>query len=72
MRTREVQRLAAMVACPPRVAPRWLTPEMVVQATPLDGLDLFARMEMRDRRMALLLAICRAEVIALRKYVNQA
>lgn len=67
MRTREVHRLVAMVADPPRVAPRWLTPELVKLATPLDGLDLIERAEMRQRRILLLCAVARCALADLQR-----
>lgn len=66
MRTREVRRLRRMVAAPPRRAPAWLTPEMVAEATPLGGLDLASRSDMRLRRILLLCAVARTAIAGLR------
>lgn len=66
MRTRQALRLAQMVNAPPRYAPAWLTPEMVVAATPLDGLDIVQRDDLRRRRVLLLCAVARTSIAALR------
>lgn len=58
--------LARMLASPPRSAPAWLTPEHVIAATPLDGLDLIQRENMRTVRILLLLAVARRAVNELR------
>ncbi|MGK5677475.1 hypothetical protein [Actinoplanes sp. URMC 104] len=70
MKAREAQRLARMVAELPRRTPKWVTPEMVVAATPLDGLDLIARSDMRTRRISLLIAVARTAVDDLMKTTN--
>lgn len=67
MRLREAQRLAILVQTMPSRVPAWVTPEMVVQATPTEGLDLIAAEQMRTRRMALLTAVMRAQVDAIRR-----
>ncbi len=67
MRTREALRLARMVEDPPRYAPAWLTPEMVVAATPLDGLDIVQQDDTRRRRVLLLCAVARTTLAALRR-----
>lgn len=55
-----------MLVDPPRMAPKWLTPEMVVDATPLDRLDVIARGERRVIRLMLLCAVARRAVADLR------
>lgn len=67
MRLRHAQRLAIMVDNPPTRAPEWVTPEMVVAVTPIAGLDLIAAAQMRTRRMALLTAVMRTQVDAIRR-----
>jgi hypothetical protein len=66
MRAREAQRLVIMVRTLPRTVPAWVTPEMVVAATPLEGLDLISAAQMRTRRIALLTAVIRTSVEAIR------
>ncbi len=57
-----------MIVAPPRVAPKWLTPEMVKKATPLDHLDVIARVRVRHIRLMLLLAVIRRAADDLREY----
>lgn len=72
MRLRQAQRLAAIVQTLPDRVPEWVTPEMVVEATPLDGLDLIAAEQMRTRRMALLVSVMRAQLDAITRQMRAA
>lgn len=51
-----------MIDNPPRFAPRWLTPEMVIKGTPLDGLDILQQYDVRLTRVALLCAVARTQL----------
>lgn len=68
MRRREAEQLDRWVRIrPPRIAPRWLTPEQVIAATPLDGLDPVARSQMRATRVLLLTAVARRAIADIRE-----
>jgi hypothetical protein len=68
-RARRAQ-IVRVLQTPRTLAPAWLTPELAVELTPLDG-DVVSNSVTRDARVVLLVAVARRGVHDLRRHLAE-